>query len=74
VYAPPRREVPGTPSHVSPGSYGWNGAAGTKAFWDLKTGVGFLFYTQTEFCLVPESDDYDGQLTALIYGAVTDSA
>jgi hypothetical protein len=59
---------------VSPGSYGWNGAAGTKSFWDLKTGVGFIYYTQVEMCLVQENEDYEGELVALIYGAVTDLA
>ena len=68
------KEIPGAPSHMAPGSYGWNGAAGTKAMWDLETGVGFIFYTQVELSLSPIFDDYDGELTAAIYGAVVGKA
>lgn len=35
--------TPGSPNLQSAGSYGWDGAAGTKAAWDLTTGIGFLF-------------------------------
>ena len=35
--------TPGSPGLQSAGSYGWDGAAGTKAAWDLNTGIGFLF-------------------------------
>jgi type IV secretory pathway TraG/TraD family ATPase VirD4 len=37
-------------------------------------GVGFIFYTQVEFSLSPIVDDYDGELTAAIYGAVVGKA
>jgi hypothetical protein len=39
--------TPGSPNLQSAGSYGWDGAAGTKAAWDLTTGIGFLFCQET---------------------------
>jgi hypothetical protein len=54
------------------GAYGWAGAAGTKTTWDPTTGVSWVFYTQQEFSMAPATEDYTGELTALIYGAIVD--
>lgn len=62
--------TPGGPTLMSAGSYGWDGAAGTKAMWDTTTGLGFIFYTQLEFRATPECADFTGAITAQIYGAL----
>lgn len=51
---------------------GWGGAAGTRAVWDPTTGVGWVFYTQQELLMAPATEDYTGELTALVYGAIVD--
>jgi CubicO group peptidase (beta-lactamase class C family) len=60
----------GSPGLMSAGSYGWDGAAGTKAMWDTKVGLGFVFYTQLEFRATAACDDFSGAITAQVYGAV----
>lgn len=64
--------APGAPEQMPTGAYGWAGAAGTKTTWDPVTGVSWVFYTQQEFSMAPAVDDYTGELTALIYGAIVD--
>lgn len=40
--------------------------------WDPTTGLSFIIYTQLEFCKAPECEDFNGALTACVYGAIQD--